>query len=91
MHPSCPQLVQQEPGEQIYDTQESDWQPHNAAAWWAQVAFFLPQLVQQLRRDEGGLVEAFLLDSAARSQLFAHHLICALRVRPQDLRLSPDP
>lgn len=47
-----------------------------------EVAFFLPQLVQQLRTDEGRLVEAFLLASATRSQLFAHHLICALRVWP---------
>jgi len=46
-----------------------------------QVAFYLPQLVQQLRADPGGLVEAFLLDGAAKSQLFAHHLICTLRVR----------
>jgi len=45
------------------------------------VAFYLPQLVQQLRADPGGLVEAFLLDGAAKSQLFAHHLICTLRVR----------
>ncbi len=47
----------------------------------AQVAFFLPQLVQQLRSDEGGLVEAFLLRAASRSVLFAHHLLCALKVR----------
>ena len=45
------------------------------------MAFYLPQLVQQLRADPGGLVEAFLLDGAAKSQLFAHHLICTLRVR----------
>jgi hypothetical protein len=49
-----------------------------------QVAFYLPQLVQQLRADPGGLVEAFLLDGASKSQLFAHHLICTLRVRPGD-------
>ncbi len=40
-----------------------------------QVAFFLPQLVQQLRRDEGGLIRSFLLDAAQRSMLFAHHLV----------------
>ena len=45
------------------------------------MAFYLPQLVQQLRVDPGGLVEAFLLDGASKSQLFAHHLICTLRVR----------
>ncbi len=45
-----------------------------------QVAFFLPQLVQQLREDQGGLVEEFLLAAAARSMLFAHVLLCALRV-----------
>ena len=53
------------------------------------MAFYLPQLVQQLRADPGGLVEAFLLDGAAKSQLFAHHLICTLRVRarrPMDAR-----
>jgi hypothetical protein len=40
-----------------------------------QVAFFLPQLVQQLRGDEGGLIRQFLLDAAKRSRLFAHHLV----------------
>ena len=46
-----------------------------------QVAFFLPQLVQQLREDRGGLVERFLLHAASRSVLFAHLLLCALKVR----------
>ena len=46
-----------------------------------QVAFFLPQLVQLLRSDESGLTETFLLDSASRSIVFAHHLVCTLRVR----------
>jgi hypothetical protein len=45
----------------------------------AQVAFFLPQLVQLLRGDEGGAVEAFLREEAARARLFAHLLLCALR------------
>lgn len=46
------------------------------------MAFFLPQLVQQLREDRGGLVERFLLHAASRSVLFAHLLLCALKVRP---------
>ena len=45
----------------------------------AQVAFFLPQLVQMLRGDDGGAVEAFLREEARRSRLFAHLLLCALR------------
>ena len=47
----------------------------NRVSYVRQVAFFLPQLVQQLRRDEGGLVREFLLDAAQRSKLFAHHLV----------------
>ncbi|KAL4857248.1 Phosphatidylinositol 4-kinase alpha 1 [Chlorella vulgaris] len=50
-----------------------------------EVAFFLPQLVQLLRFDQGssgggsgGLVERFLLDAAARSVYFAHMLVCQL-------------
>jgi hypothetical protein len=59
-----------------------------AAAWptGVQVAFFLPQLVQQLRDDKGGQVEHFLLHAASRSVLFAHLLLCALKVV-----LVPDP
>ena len=45
----------------------------------AQVAFFLPQLVQLLRGDEGGAVEAFLREEARRACLVAHLLLCALR------------
>lgn len=40
-----------------------------------QVAFFLPQLVQQLRGDDSGAVRQFLFDGAKRSRLFAHHLV----------------
>jgi hypothetical protein len=36
--------------------------------------------VQQLRSDSTHAVEAFLLSSAARSPLFAYHLLCALKV-----------
>ncbi|EIE19821.1 phosphatidylinositol 3 and 4-kinase family protein, partial [Coccomyxa subellipsoidea C-169] len=56
-----------------------------------QVAFFLPQLVQQLRRDEGGLIRSFLLDAAQRSMLFAHHLVCTLRseAKPSEEAFSP--
>ena len=42
------------------------------------VAFFLPQLVQMLRYDEAGLVEASLLTAAQGSVYFAHLLICQL-------------
>lgn len=45
-----------------------------------QVAFFLPQLVQLLRSDETGMIRAFLLGSAQRSIVFAHHLVCTLKV-----------
>ena len=46
-----------------------------------QVAFFLPQLVQLLRADEGGMIQEFLFTAARRSTLFGHKLICTLRVR----------
>lgn len=52
--------------------------PHPCPLPW-QVAFFLPQLVQLLRSDKTGQIEAFLLAAAARSRLFAHHLVCFLR------------
>lgn len=42
------------------------------------MAFFLPQLVQLLRFDQGGLVERFLLDAASQSVYFAHMLVCQL-------------
>ena len=45
-----------------------------------QVAFFLPQLVQLLRDDQGARIAAFLLQAAAKSTIFAHTLICTLRV-----------
>ncbi len=35
--------------------------------------------MQLLRGDEGGAVEAFLREEAARARLFAHLLLCALR------------
>ena len=43
--------------------------------------FFLPQLVQLLRADEGGMIQEFLFTAARRSTLFGHKLICTLRVR----------
>ena len=46
-----------------------------------QIAFFLPQLVQLLRSDDNGMIKSFLLASADRSVVFAHHLVCTLRVR----------
>lgn len=49
-----------------------------------QVAFFLPQLVQLLRADEGGMIQDFLFTAARRSTLFGHKLICTLRVRLSD-------
>lgn len=45
-----------------------------------QVAFFLPQLVQLLRSDDNGMIKSFLMASADRSIVFAHHLVCTLRV-----------
>ncbi|CAN6927714.1 unnamed protein product [Brassica oleracea] len=38
------------------------------------VTFFMPQLVQSLRYDEGRLVEGYLLRAAQRSDIFAHIL-----------------
>ena len=46
-----------------------------------QVTFFLPQLVQLLRSDDNGMIKSFLLASADRSIVFAHHLVCTLKVR----------
>jgi len=51
-------------------------------AYIPQVAFFLPQLVQLLRSDENGMITNFLIGSAMQSVVFAHHLICTLRVSP---------
>ncbi|GAV80522.1 PI3_PI4_kinase domain-containing protein/PI3Ka domain-containing protein [Cephalotus follicularis] len=39
------------------------------------VTFFMPQLVQALRYDEGRLVEGYLLRAAQRSDIFSHILI----------------
>ncbi|KAL5788548.1 hypothetical protein ACOSP7_005497 [Xanthoceras sorbifolium] len=43
------------------------------------VTFFMPQLVQSLRYDEGKLVEGYLLRAAQRSDVFAHILIWHLQ------------
>ncbi|XP_057436826.1 phosphatidylinositol 4-kinase alpha 1 [Lotus japonicus] len=43
------------------------------------VTFFMPQLVQSLRHDEGRLVEGYLLRAAQRSDIFAHILIWHLQ------------
>ncbi|XP_042000363.1 phosphatidylinositol 4-kinase alpha 1-like [Salvia splendens] len=43
------------------------------------VTFFMPQLVQALRHDEGKLVEGYLLRAAQRSDIFAHILIWHLQ------------
>ncbi|XP_024530657.1 phosphatidylinositol 4-kinase alpha 1 [Selaginella moellendorffii] len=43
------------------------------------VTFFMPQLVQALRYDDGGLVEGYLMVAAKRSNLFAHILIWELQ------------
>ncbi|XP_042499214.1 phosphatidylinositol 4-kinase alpha 1-like isoform X2 [Macadamia integrifolia] len=43
------------------------------------VTFFMPQLVQALRYDEGGLVEGYLLRATQRSDIFAHILIWNLQ------------
>ncbi|XP_030524992.1 phosphatidylinositol 4-kinase alpha 1 isoform X4 [Rhodamnia argentea] len=43
------------------------------------VTFFMPQLVQALRYDDGRLVEGYLLRAAQRSDVFAHILIWHLQ------------
>uniref|UniRef100_A0A5B7AN74 1-phosphatidylinositol 4-kinase n=1 Tax=Davidia involucrata TaxID=16924 RepID=A0A5B7AN74_DAVIN len=43
------------------------------------VTFFMPQLVQALRYDEGRLVEGYLLRATHRSDIFAHILIWHLQ------------
>jgi hypothetical protein len=52
------------------------WYPPEA------VMFFMPQLVQALRYDHGGLIEGYLLAAAQQSNLFAHRLIWQLQVGP---------
>lgn len=56
---------------------------------WVQVAFFLPQLVQLLRDDGSGQIAAFLLQGASTSVIFAHTLICTLRVGVMSGWLQP--
>ncbi|XP_022947644.1 phosphatidylinositol 4-kinase alpha 1-like isoform X2 [Cucurbita moschata] len=43
------------------------------------VTFFMPQLVQALRHDDGKLVEGYLLRAAQRSDIFSHILIWHLQ------------
>lgn len=43
------------------------------------VTFFMPQLVQTLRYDDGSLVERYLISAAQRSHIFAHILIWQLQ------------
>ncbi|CAI8594655.1 unnamed protein product [Vicia faba] len=43
------------------------------------VTFFMPQLVQILRHDDGKLVEGYLLRAAQRNDIFAHILIWHLQ------------
>ncbi|KAI4295546.1 hypothetical protein L6164_035584 [Bauhinia variegata] len=43
------------------------------------VTFFMPQLVQSLRFDEGKLVEGYLLRATQRSDIFAHILVWHLQ------------
>ncbi|KAL9238192.1 hypothetical protein vseg_012653 [Gypsophila vaccaria] len=43
------------------------------------VTFFMPQLVQSLRYDDGRLVEGYLLRAAQRSDVFSHILIWHLQ------------
>ncbi|GBG80565.1 hypothetical protein CBR_g31025 [Chara braunii] len=43
------------------------------------VTFFMPQLIQALRYDHGGLVEGYLMVAARKSNLFAHLLIWQLQ------------
>lgn len=47
------------------------------------VAFFLPQLVQALRADADGQLAAFLLRTAAASDVFAHQLVWALQTEQE--------
>ncbi|KAI8916255.1 hypothetical protein EDD86DRAFT_186242 [Gorgonomyces haynaldii] len=40
-----------------------------------QVFFYIPQIVQALRRDNAGYIEQFILDAAMTSQQFAHQIV----------------
>ncbi|KAL7118815.1 hypothetical protein ACP275_02G024800 [Erythranthe tilingii] len=54
------------------------------------VTFFMPQLVQALRYDEGRLVEGYLLRAAQRSDIFAHILIWHLQGETSDPESEKD-
>lgn len=54
------------------------------------VTFFMPQLVQALRYDEGRLVEGYLLRAAQRSDIFAHILIWHLQGEQYGPELGKD-
>ncbi|CAD5315026.1 unnamed protein product [Arabidopsis thaliana] len=51
------------------------------------VTFFMPQLVQSLRYDDGRLVEGYLLRATQRSDIFAHILIWHLQ--GEDVQETP--
>jgi hypothetical protein len=55
------------------------------------VVFFLPQLVQLLRGDDGA-IGSFFLTSARHSDLFAHNLMWALasESRPPEEAFNPE-
>ncbi|KAJ4973006.1 hypothetical protein NE237_006180 [Protea cynaroides] len=54
------------------------------------VTFFMPQLVQALRYDEGKLVEGYLLRATQRSDIFAHILIWHLQGETSGPELEKD-
>ncbi|WCJ33866.1 Phosphatidylinositol 3- and 4-kinase family protein [Euphorbia peplus] len=54
------------------------------------VTFFMPQLVQSLRHDDGKLVEGYLLRAAQRSDIFAHILIWHLQGETAELESGKD-
>jgi hypothetical protein len=56
-----------------------------------QVVFFLPQLVQLLRGDDGA-IRQFFLTSGAHSDVFAHQLMWALasEARPPEEAFNPE-
>ena len=63
-----------------------------ASAHPDQVVFFLPQLVQSLRNDKGGAIQATLLTLAGESDLFAHQLMWALQteMKPPEEAFNPE-